>query len=60
MLALPWTEDLLTRSIEDSLYYGRHMTFCRKRDDQLALVNPLFLISQLCFCNKNVLENITE
>ncbi|XP_012543741.1 MOXD1 homolog 1 [Monomorium pharaonis] len=37
MLALPWTEDLLTRSIEDNLYHGRHMTFCRKRDDQLAL-----------------------
>ncbi|KAL0108119.1 hypothetical protein PUN28_015016 [Cardiocondyla obscurior] len=37
MLALPWTEDLLTRTIEDSLYHGRHMTFCRKRDDQLAL-----------------------
>ncbi|XP_011160800.2 MOXD1 homolog 1 [Solenopsis invicta] len=37
MLALPWTEDLLTRSIEDNLYHGKHMTFCRKRDDQLAL-----------------------
>lgn len=37
MMALPWTEDLLTRSIEDNLYHGRHMTFCRKRDDQLAL-----------------------
>ncbi|XP_029175897.1 uncharacterized protein LOC114944249 [Nylanderia fulva] len=37
MLALPWTEELLARSIENSLYHGRHMTFCRKRDDQLAL-----------------------
>ncbi|XP_034191796.2 MOXD1 homolog 1 isoform X1 [Osmia lignaria lignaria] len=37
MLALPWTEELLARSIEWSLYHGRHMTFCRKRDDKLAL-----------------------
>ncbi|XP_012270132.1 MOXD1 homolog 1 [Orussus abietinus] len=37
MLALPWTEELLARSIERSLYHGRHMTFCRKRDDKLAL-----------------------
>lgn len=37
MLALPWTEALLAKSIENSLYNGRHMTFCRKRDDKLAL-----------------------
>nr|XP_012139570.1 PREDICTED: MOXD1 homolog 1 [Megachile rotundata] len=37
MLALPWTEELLARSIEWSLYHGRHLTFCRKRDDKLAL-----------------------
>ncbi|KZC05639.1 PREDICTED: MOXD1 homolog 1 [Dufourea novaeangliae] len=37
ILALPWTEELLSRSIEKSLYHGRHMTFCRKRDDKLAL-----------------------
>ncbi|XP_046409387.1 MOXD1 homolog 1 [Neodiprion fabricii] len=37
MLALPWTEELLARSIEQSLYHGRHMTFCRKRDDKLAV-----------------------
>ncbi|XP_012253301.2 MOXD1 homolog 1 [Athalia rosae] len=37
MLALPWTEELLARSIERSLYHGRHMTFCRKRDDKLAV-----------------------
>ncbi|XP_076680206.1 MOXD1 homolog 1-like [Andrena cerasifolii] len=37
MLALPWTEELLSRSIEWNLYHGRHMTFCRKRDDKLAL-----------------------
>ncbi|XP_057320432.1 MOXD1 homolog 1-like [Microplitis mediator] len=37
ILALPWTEELLARSIERSFYQGRHMTFCRKRDDNLAL-----------------------
>lgn len=37
MLALPWTEELLARAIEQNLYHGRHMTFCRKRDDKLAL-----------------------
>ncbi|XP_017885001.1 MOXD1 homolog 1-like [Ceratina calcarata] len=37
LLALPWTEELLVRPIEQSLYHGRHMTFCRKRDDKLAL-----------------------
>ncbi|KAL6261864.1 hypothetical protein P5V15_006950 [Pogonomyrmex californicus] len=37
MLAMPWTEELLASKIENSLYHGRHMTFCRKRDDQLAL-----------------------
>lgn len=39
LLALPWAEELLARSIEDSLYHGKHMTFCRKRDDKLALVS---------------------
>ncbi|XP_044590094.1 MOXD1 homolog 1-like [Cotesia glomerata] len=34
---LPWTEELLARSIERSFYRGRHMTFCRRRDDKLAL-----------------------
>lgn len=37
MLALPWAEDLLTRTIEANLYHGKHLTFCRMRDDQLAL-----------------------
>lgn len=44
MLALPWTEELLARSIENSLYHGRHMTFCRKRDDKLALVRSRFSV----------------
>ncbi|XP_015172192.1 PREDICTED: MOXD1 homolog 1 [Polistes dominula] len=37
LLALPLTDELIARSMEKSLYYGRHMTFCRKRDDKLAL-----------------------
>ncbi|XP_011861673.1 PREDICTED: MOXD1 homolog 1 [Vollenhovia emeryi] len=37
MMALPWTEDLLTRAIENYLYYGDHLTFCRKADDELAI-----------------------
>ena len=39
ILKLAWSEELLARSIESSLYHGRHMTFCRKRDDKLALVS---------------------
>ncbi|EFN82136.1 MOXD1-like protein 1 [Harpegnathos saltator] len=37
ILALAWTDELLARSIEKNLYQGKHMTFCRKRDDKLAL-----------------------
>lgn len=35
---IPWNETLLTKKIEDTLYKGKHMTFCRKRDDTLAVV----------------------
>lgn len=41
MLALPWTDELLARSIENNLYHGKHVTFCRKRNDELALVKSL-------------------
>ncbi|XP_015598813.1 MOXD1 homolog 1 [Cephus cinctus] len=37
MLDMPWREELLVKSIESSLYYGEHMTYCRKRDDTLPL-----------------------
>jgi hypothetical protein len=36
---IPWNEPLLTKRIEDTLYKGKHMTFCRKRDDSLAAVS---------------------
>lgn len=43
MQALPWTEELLARSIEKNLYHGKHMTFCRMRNDNLAMVRIHFL-----------------
>lgn len=36
---IPWEEPLLTKRIEESFYKGQHLTFCRKRDDSLALVS---------------------
>lgn len=36
---IPWSEPLLTKRIEDTLYKGKHMTFCRKRDETLAVVS---------------------
>ncbi|XP_063985800.1 MOXD1 homolog 1 [Diachasmimorpha longicaudata] len=41
MSALAWTDELLTRAIENRLYHGRHMTFCRKRDDKLAIPSDI-------------------
>ncbi|XP_011301507.1 MOXD1 homolog 1 [Fopius arisanus] len=41
MSALAWTDELLTRPIENTLYHGRHMTFCRKRDDKLAIPSDI-------------------
>lgn len=58
MLALPWTEELLAKAVENSLYHGRHMTFCRTRKDELALVKSLNAIKTFvkfkiifAFCN---------
>jgi hypothetical protein len=39
LVELPWTERLLTQRVEESLYAGKHMVFCRKHDDQLAIVS---------------------
>jgi hypothetical protein len=39
LVLLPWSEKLLTQRIEESLYAGKHMVFCRKHDDQLAIVS---------------------
>lgn len=36
--SLPYNETLLTKRIEEYFYYGLHLTFCRKRDDTLAMV----------------------
>ncbi|XP_023716021.1 MOXD1 homolog 1 isoform X2 [Cryptotermes secundus] len=37
LVELPWTEKLLTQRVEESFYAGKHMVFCRKHDDQLAI-----------------------
>lgn len=39
LVQIPWSEKLLTQQIEESLYSGKHMVFCRKHDDQLAIVS---------------------
>lgn len=36
---IPWQEQILTQRIEQALYYGKHMTFCRLNDDTLAMVS---------------------
>lgn len=36
---IPFNESLLTRNIEAYFYTGLHLTFCRKRDDSLAIVS---------------------
>jgi hypothetical protein len=41
LVELPWTEKLLTQRVEESLYAGKHMVFCRKHDDQLAIVSNI-------------------
>lgn len=37
LLDLPWKE--IYQSLENMLYYGKHMTFCRLQNDSLALVS---------------------
>lgn len=39
--SLPYDETLLTKRIEEYFYTGLHLTFCRKRDDTLALVSTI-------------------
>ncbi|XP_076272907.1 MOXD1 homolog 1 [Rhynchophorus ferrugineus] len=34
---IPYNETILTKKIEEYFYNGLHMTFCRKRDDSLAI-----------------------
>jgi hypothetical protein len=41
LVELPWTERLLTQRVEESFYAGKHMVFCRKHDDQLAIVSNI-------------------
>jgi len=44
MMLMQWKDDLLAKPVEYNLYHGEHMTFCRKRDDQLVLVKSLNVI----------------
>lgn len=36
---IPYNETLLTKKVEEYFYTGLHLTFCRKRDDSLAIVS---------------------
>ncbi|CAH0564397.1 unnamed protein product [Brassicogethes aeneus] len=37
LLNIPYNETILTKKIEEYFYTGLHLTFCRKRDDTLAI-----------------------
>ncbi|XP_012220915.1 MOXD1 homolog 1 [Linepithema humile] len=32
MITMPWTDELLAKAIENILYHGKHMTFCKRKD----------------------------
>jgi len=49
IMAMPWNDSLFMKPFEKHLYHGTHMTFCRKRDGQLALVKSLNAIESLVF-----------
>lgn len=36
--ALAWNDTALSKSIERSLYHGKHVTFCRTREDKVPQV----------------------
>lgn len=44
---LPWSEELLTQTIEKTVYRGKHMTFCRLHNDSLQTVS-MKLVYTLC------------
>lgn len=41
MITVPWTDELLAKAVENNLYYGKHMTFCRRKDDEYVMVKFL-------------------
>lgn len=43
MINIAWTEELLAKAVEKNLYYGRHMTFCRRKNEELLLVKFLMI-----------------
>lgn len=36
---IPWNEELLTKRIEESFYFGQHLTTCMKTDSTLFFVS---------------------
>lgn len=36
---IPYNETIFTKKMEEYFYKGLHLTFCRKRDDSLAIVS---------------------
>lgn len=41
---IPYNETLLTQKLEEYFYNGLHLTFCRKKDDSLAIVSSELII----------------
>lgn len=41
---IPYNETLLTQKLEEYFYKGLHLTFCRKKDDSLAIVSSSCII----------------
>ncbi|XP_014227450.1 MOXD1 homolog 1 [Trichogramma pretiosum] len=55
MQALAWNDTSLSKSIERSLYHGRHVTFCRTRNDKYPLAASIQM-----FPNFTVLPPVNE
>lgn len=39
LIDVPWDEPLLTQRVEETLYKGKHINFCRLSNDTLAMVS---------------------
>ncbi|XP_049950240.1 MOXD1 homolog 1-like isoform X1 [Schistocerca serialis cubense] len=44
---LPWSDPLLASPVEQRLYAGKHMVFCRTREDDLAIPADVFSFPNL-------------
>ncbi|KAF5296520.1 hypothetical protein FQR65_LT01510 [Abscondita terminalis] len=52
--SLPYNESLLTNRIEEYFYSGLHLTFCRKRDDSLAMREKVERFPNFTAYNSNI------